>query len=79
MVVDLKVLDRIVDDDDPEHSKISFGNFSRVGESIFSRKIWLKMFFLLLLLLLLLLLILHTLLHSCCCCYYYYFYCYYYY
>ena len=25
MVVDLKVLDRIVDEDDPEHIKISFG------------------------------------------------------
>ena len=30
MVVDLKVLDRIVDNDDPEHIKISF------GESFFS-------------------------------------------
>ena len=30
MVVDLKVLDRIVDDDGPEHIKISF------GESFFS-------------------------------------------
>ena len=38
MVVDLKVLDRIVDDDDPEHIKISF------GESFFSS--WRKFFFL---------------------------------
>ena len=38
MVVDLKVLDRIVDDDDPEHIKISF------GESFFSS--WRKYFFL---------------------------------
>ena len=34
MVVDLKVLDNIVYDDDPEHIKISFGeSFCRVGES----------------------------------------------
>ena len=37
MVVDLKVLDRIVDDDDPEHIKISF------GESFFSS--WQSFFF----------------------------------
>ena len=64
MVVDLKVLDRIVDDDDPEHIKISFGEsfFSSWRKYVFWRKIWLKMFFLLLLLLLRLLLLLFLLL-----------------
>ena len=51
MVVDLKVLDSIVYDDDPEHIKISF------GESFFSswrkliivwRKIWRKIKYVLL-------------------------------
>ena len=37
MVVDLKVLDRIVDDDDPEHIKISFGeNFFLELAKVFS-------------------------------------------
>ena len=39
MVVDLKVLDSIVYDDDPEHIKISFGeSFPQVDESIFFAK-----------------------------------------
>ena len=50
MVVDLKVLDSIVYDDDPEHIKISFGKsfFSSWRKYFFCRKIWQKIKFVLL-------------------------------